>query len=310
MFAVRITTEKRKPAQGSRHWIALAEERSADDKGTSAVEFALIAPVLVLLLLGYGRHRHGDLRQFRPQCGGVRSGAIRDRQCVGREYGSNEPQLASSLASIASAYSISAVSINAAHQRQQRIDRHWDRRCGGDDRRIGESGHKITTARLQCRAGRRPGGRASPPGRPAQAARLAGKFVTIKAWTNFTSIFGSNSYDPVRRPSRPRPWCRRSDARVRKGDGADACCAARAMRSCESGAAAIEFALDVTAVLRPDVRGCRVRAVRVDDRGGAGDGDRGGQMHRLDAGRLLGERNLQPSSRRLIHPVGGAEVGC
>ena len=44
--------ESGKRAESSSHRIVLATELLTDDEGTSAVEFALIAPVLVLLLLG------------------------------------------------------------------------------------------------------------------------------------------------------------------------------------------------------------------------------------------------------------------
>ena len=90
---------------------------------------------------------------------------------------------------------------------------------------------------------------------------------------------------------------------------ADSVCAARAMRSCESGAAAIEFALAVPlflALMFGVIEYARfvwtIEAVQETATAGA-------QMHRLDAGRLLGERNLQPVERRHVHPVGGAEVG-
>lgn len=52
MCAVRVRSGKRQRAQNAPYSIVLATDLLTDVAGTSVVEFALIAPVIVLLLLG------------------------------------------------------------------------------------------------------------------------------------------------------------------------------------------------------------------------------------------------------------------
>lgn len=194
MFAVRIRTGKRKGAQSSSHRIVLATELLTDDEGTSAVEFALIAPVLVLLLLGtvdMGKAIY-DIFVLNAAVSAAEQYAILNASVVSSV---DEPQLASSLASIASADSINAVSINAA------INVNNGSTATGTAGAVATTGGSASPATsyycpTPVSGGAPIWGSSVASGTTCSSGATAGKFVTITASTQFTSIFGSNSLIP------------------------------------------------------------------------------------------------------------------
>ena len=135
MGAIGLRSGKRKQDPPQR--IVLATALLADDEGTSVVEFALIAPVLVLLLLGavdIGTAIY-DRFALNAAVSAAEQYAILSASAVSS---SSEAQLAQSLGTIVAGADFD----RRGHQRERRIDLHGDRGCA-DGRGIGEFGKQL-----------------------------------------------------------------------------------------------------------------------------------------------------------------------
>ncbi len=193
MCAVRLRSGKRKRGQDPPQRIVLSTELLAEDSGTSVVEFALIAPVLVLLLLGtvdIGTAIY-DKFALNAAVSVAEQYAIINASSVSSTAG---PGLAQTLASIAS----NASSANSA-----------------DASAIVNNGPTATMSAGALTTGGTPSaadlcycptpasgggvsswGSSMTCGSTCSGGGIAGKFVTIVASTQFTSIFGSKSLIP------------------------------------------------------------------------------------------------------------------
>lgn len=187
MGAIGLRSGKRKQDPPQR--IVLATALLADDEGTSVVEFALIAPVLVLLLLGtvdIGTAIY-DRFALNAAVSAAEQYAILSASAVSS---SSEAQLAQSLGTIvAGADSIDAV-INVNDGSTYTV-------TGG----VPTAGGSASSANsyycpVPASGGGVTWGSSQAQGTSCSGGGIAGKFVTIAASKQFTSIFGANSLIP------------------------------------------------------------------------------------------------------------------
>ncbi len=171
----------------------MATELLADDEGTSVVEFALIAPVLVLLLLGtvdIGTAIY-DKFALNAAVSAAEQYAILSASSVSSTAG---PGLARSLANIASNAS-SADSANAV------VTVNNGPTATVTAGALTTGGTASAADLCYCPTPAASGGVSSwgssvTCGSTCSGGGIAGKFVTIAASKQFTSIFGANSLIP------------------------------------------------------------------------------------------------------------------
>ncbi len=192
MFAVHIGSGERKRARDSWRAVVSPTELLTDDAGTSVVEFALIAPVLVLLLLGTVDMGTAIYDRF----------ALNGAVSTAAEYALLNASSVSSTGGPALAQSLGNIVGNANSP---------------DSANAVITVNNGPTATLTAGV-LTTGGTASPAdscycpspasggavswgssvscGSTCSGGGIAGKFVTIAASMQFTSIFGSNSLIP------------------------------------------------------------------------------------------------------------------
>jgi Flp pilus assembly protein TadG len=185
MCAVRVRTGKQR--------IVLATRRLADDGGTSVVEFALIAPVLVLLLLGtvdigtaiYDRFALNSAVSVAEQYAIVKASSV---------SAPGGPGLAQSLASIVG----NANSVDSANAVITVNNGPTAAITAGT---LTTGGTASSADLCYCPTPASGGGVSSwglsvTCGSACSGGGVAGKFVTIEASTQFTSMFGARSLIP------------------------------------------------------------------------------------------------------------------
>jgi len=192
MFAVRVTTEKRKPAQGSRHWIVLATERPADEQGTAVVEFAMIAPVLLLLLIGtvdFGTAIY-DRFALNGAVSAAADYAILNASSVNSTQGQSLAQALGNILSSAQAANWANAIVTVNNGPSAALS-------GGV---LTLSGSSSPADSCYCPTPASGGGvnwgSSATCGSTCSGGGIAGKFVTIAASVPFTSMFGSNGLIP------------------------------------------------------------------------------------------------------------------
>ncbi len=166
----------------------------ANEQGTAVVEFAMIAPVLVLLLIGTVDFAMAIYDRFALN-GAVSAAADYAILNAAEVSSTSEPQLASSLASVASASSNSVVSITAAVNVN-----HGSTATGTAGAVTATSGSASPATSCYCPAAASGGGvtwgSIATCGSTCSGGGIAGKFVTIAASVAFTSMFGSHGLIP------------------------------------------------------------------------------------------------------------------
>ena len=306
MGADRLRSGKRKRAQDPPQRIVLATELLADDEGTSVVEFALIAPVLVLLLLGTV-----DIGT-----------AIYDKFALNAAVSAAEQYAILNASSVSSTAGPAACAVAGEYRQQcqfrrlgqrrrhcqQRTDRNRDRRRP-DDRGNGERSRPLL---LPDSGGERRGeqlGVERDLRLDLLGQRDRGKVRDDRGVQAIHLHLRREQPDPVPNlhddDRGAGSMIRARDERMgrkRRGGARDPIVRQRRRGD------RVRPGRD--AVSHLDVRGHRVRAVYVDDRGDPGDGDGGGAMHRHEPEQLFAQWNLQPVERRLVHPERGAEVAA